>query len=366
MFFELLDKLEKEFKLINKSQSLKNIQFKDISKYENIKLLFKDLSYQELEKLSIKAKKITEYFFGKTILLYTPLYISDYCINGCLYCGFSNLNKVERKKLSPAEIESEMRSIRKQGFNTILILTGEDRINSPFDYILDSIKIAKKYFSEILIEVYPLKEQEYEKLVENGLTGITLYQETYDRALYDKVHRYGPKKNFKSRIDAIERAIKAKVKEINIGPLLGLNKNWQFDVYMTLMHAMYLEDTYPDVEISISYPRIQESFSKIKVYPVSNKDFVKTIMITRIILPRVGINISTRECAYMRDNLIGLGMTKMSAESKTTVAGHSVKSGNEKQFEIQDKRLLDEIVQVIKEKGYRPEFTNWVNIYERF
>jgi len=361
MFFNELKKLEKNFIRIKKE--LKESRYiTENSETDVLKFLLIDISSQALEKLSLKARRITDYFFGRTILLYTPLYISDYCRNGCLYCGFSALNKIKRKKLSYREIEKEMSEIRNKGFNTILILTGEDRYHSSFEYILNTIKIARKYFSEILIEVYPLNEDEYRKLVENGLTGVTLYQETYDKNLYKKVHLFGPKKDFRWRLDAIERALKSKVKEINIGPLLGLNKNWQFDVYMTLMHARYIEKNYPDVEISISYPRIQRSFSKTKVYPVSDKDFVKTIIITRIFLPRVQINISTREPPYIRDNLIGFGVTKMSAESKTVVGGHYITSNKEKQFEINDNRTLEEIMSVIRTKNYRPEFNNWIKV----
>jgi len=358
MFSQEIEKLEKNFQKIKKSISSK-IQNSD---YELIKILFRELNDNEFENIFLEVKRLTDYFFGRTILLYIPLYISDYCINGCLYCGFSALNKVQRKKLKLTEIEKEMKEIRNKGFNSILILTGEDRINSPFNYIFDTIKIARKYFSEILIEVYPLSEEEYKKLVENGLTGVTLYQETYDRKLYDKIHLFGPKKDFVWRVNAIERALLGGVKEVNIGPLLGLNKNWQFDVYMTLMHARYIEKKYPQAEISISYPRIQKSFSKIDFYPVGDKDFIKIIMVTRLFLPKAGINISTRESQYIRDNLIGLGITKMSAESKTTVGGYYIGIGNEKQFEINDKRTLKEIIKVIKSKNYRPEFTNWVKI----
>lgn len=360
MFSDLIKKEEKEFYRIKKSfEKINSYKITDISKKDLIALLNNDF---DLETLARKSKELTDYFFGKAIMLYIPLYISDYCINGCLYCGFSALNKIERKKLCLKEIEKELISIKEKGFDSVLILTGEDHINSSFDYILKAVKQARKYFSEVLIEVYPLEETQYAKLVDNGLTGVTLYQETYDSKLYDRIHLFGPKKNYNYRLNAVERAIKAKVKEVNTGVLLGINKNWDFDIYMTLIHSKYLLERYPEVEISISYPRIRESFSKVETYPVSDNDFVKIILITRLFIPRVGINISTRENRIMRDNLIGIGITKMSAGSKTTVGGYIAKTNEEKQFEISDKRSVDEVVEVIKRKGYRPEFTNWVKI----
>lgn len=313
---------------------------------------------------ALKAKEITDRYFGKTILLYAPLYISNHCVNGCLYCGFSALNRFKREKLSIEEIEKEFKALRKKNFNTILILTGEDRKNSPFEYIKDAVRLASKYFSEVLIEVYPLTSNEYKELIKEGLTGITLYQETYDKALYQKLHKFGPKRDFNYRLNAPERAAHNRIKEITIGPLLGLNRDWMFDVFLTVAHASYLQNEYPETEINISFPRIRESVAKNPCYKVSDKEFVKTIILSRIFLPRVGINLSTRENSYIRDNLIGIGVTRMSAESKTTVGGYYVKKRNEVQFEVVDKRSVGEIVKVLEEKGYRAEFTNWVKIYE--
>lgn len=314
----------------------------------------------DLYQLALEAKRITESFFGKAILIYAPLYISDYCINGCLYCGFSALNKIKRKKLTEKEIEMELKYLKEKGFDTVLILTGEDRVNSSFNYIRKSVKMASKYFSEVLVEVYPLDENEYKKLVEDGLCGVTLYQETYDKNLYEKLHLFGPKKNYRWRMEAIERALNAGIKEANIGALLGLNPDWKYDIFMSIAHAKYLERNYPGAEINISLPRIKESVAKNKCFAVSDRDFIKSIILSRIFLPRVGINISTREKPFIRDNLIGLGITRMSAESKTTVGGYYKKSSDDVQFEVSDPRSLDEIIKVVENKGYRAEFTNWV------
>lgn len=352
-----------EYKYIENVDIFTIIQKEEISKIDFLQLLF-NKDENTLELMARKAKYITDNYFGKMILLYAPLYISNYCVNKCVYCGFSQLNKnIVRKRLEIREIEKEMVALKQKGFDTILILTGDDRNVSSLDYIGDAVNIAKKYFSEILIEVYAMALDEYKYLVDRGLTGVTIYQETYNEKLYDKLHLAGPKKDFVFRLEAPERAIKAGVKEINIGCLLGLNKDFLSDVYLTSIHADYLQRNYADVEISISYPRIQPSESQIKIDTiVSDENFTRIITATRIFLQRAGINISTREKPYMRDNLIGLGITRMSAGSKTTVGGYSFIAEDSGQFEISDRREVKEIINIINDKGYRTEFTNWVRI----
>ncbi|MEF3280104.1 MAG: 2-iminoacetate synthase ThiH [Elusimicrobiota bacterium] len=354
MFDERLKELEEIYKT-RKVKTKKDLWLLDFLRLvEDEKL--------DLKKYALKAKKITESYFGKAVLLYTPVYISDYCVNGCLYCGFSALNKIKRKKLSLSEIEQEFISLKEKNFDTILILTGDDKHNSPLSYIIEAVKLGKKYFSEILIEIYPLEEFEYKKLVKNGVTGVTLYQETFDKRLYSKLHKFGPKKDFYFRLGAIERAIRANVKEVNIGALFGLNKDWIFDAFITLGYADYLQSQYPDCEINISLPRIKESFCKCKIYPLTDKNFIKLIVLSRIFLPRIGINISTRENKYIRDNIIEIGVTRISAESKTYVGGNFNNKENEGQFQISDKRTVKEIIDMLKSKGYRAEFINWTRI----
>lgn len=314
----------------------------------------------ELYPLAVEAKRITQSFFGKTVLIYAPLYISNYCINGCLYCGFSKTKKIKRKKLSYDQIKNELLSLKNKGFDTVLLLTGEDRVNSPFEYIKKSVEIASELFSEVMIEVYPLSETEYSSLVKAGLSGMTLYQETYDRKLYSELHPLGPKKDYRWRLEAVERALKSGIKEVSIGALMGLHPDWKYDVFMSIAHAEFLQKRYPDAEINISFPRIRESVAENKCFVVSDRNFVKSIIISRILLPRAGINLSTRESSFIRDNIIEAGVTRISAESKTTVGGYSKKESGSIQFEVSDTRTVQEIVKMLREKGYRAEFTNWV------
>lgn len=313
-----------------------------------------------LYNLANEAKNLTLKNFGKQILIYVPVYISNYCINSCIYCGFNKMNNFKREKLSQEEIEKEYIFLKNKGFDIILILTGEDPLNTPVSYIADAIKLATKFFSQINIETYPLSKSDYQILIHNGLYGITLYQETYDEDIYKKLHIAGPKRNFKKRISSIEDAICAGIKEVNIGVLLGLNSNWQFDVFMTICHALYLHNIYPHIEINISYPRFCETISCFKPFKVNDLDFIKIILLTRIALPFVGINLTTRERASIRDMLMGYGITKISAESKTNVGGYYKQISEINQFETEDNRTLEEILLTIKKKGLRPELTNWI------
>ncbi|SHF60687.1 tyrosine lyase ThiH [Caldanaerobius fijiensis DSM 17918] len=308
-----------------------------------------------------KAKRLTEANFGKVILLYAPLYIANYCENGCLYCGFSCLKKYPREKLTFQEMQNEMKKMKDEGLDSIIILTGEDRTNSSFEYIKEACNLALKYFSEVSIEVYPLLEKEYEELSRLGVVGITIYQETYQKEDYEKLHLFGPKKDYEFRLYTPERALNAGFHEACVGPLLGLS-NPKKDAYCAILHAEYLMNRFPKAEISISFPRFRDANVGFKPsYIVSDKEYIKFLLVSRIYLPRVGIVISTRERAALRDALMDICITKMSAGSKTTVGGYAVKKEDEHgQFEIDDARSVFEMVNTIAKKGLRAEFTNWV------
>jgi len=315
-----------------------------------------------LEEIAQKSHSLTIQNFGRTILLYTPMYISNYCVNKCAYCGFNIENDIRRRKLTLKEIEEESNVISSRGLRHILVLTGESRKESPISYIIDAVKIMKKYFDSISIEIYPLKEGEYQQLINAGVDGLTIYQEVYNEEIYDRVHIAGPKKNYRFRLDAPERASKAKMRKVNIGALLGL-EDWRREAFFTGIHAKYLQDKYTDVEFSVSLPRIRPhagSFKDIK--RVKDKDLVLILLATRLFLPRVGITISTRENPSFRDNLIPLGVTKMSAGVTTEVGGHSSKGKSDGQFQISDDRSVYEIKNVILSKGYQPVFKDWMHI----
>jgi len=315
-----------------------------------------------LEEMAQKAHRLTIQHFGRVILLYTPLYLADYCINSCVYCGFRVQNKFARKKLSLDELESEARVIAGTGLKHILILTGESRKHSPVSYIKECVEILKKYFTSIGIEIYPLEEAEYAELVFAGVDGLTIYQEVYDEQVYSEVHPAGPKRDYRFRLDAPERACRAGIRSVNVGALLGLH-DWRTEAFFTGLHANYLQNSYPDVEVSISPPRMRP-------YPggaaprvmVNDKNLVQYMLAFRLFVPRGGISISTRERPELREYLIKLGTTRMSAGSCTAVGGRSGADKSTGQFEISDERDVATMARVIYSHGYQPVYKDWQTI----
>jgi 2-iminoacetate synthase len=326
--------------------------------------LLSENAENSLEEMAIKSRELTLKYFGRTIQLYTPMYLSNYCDNRCLYCGFNINNKLDRRVMTLDEVEKEADFISSTGLRHILILTGESRVKSPPAYIKDCVKALKKYFSSISIEIYPLTQDEYSTLVMEGVDGLTIYQEVYNEDIYSKMHPAGPKSDYKFRLDAPERGANAGMRNVNIGVLLGLD-NWRKEVFYLGLHAKYLMDRFPDAEIGISVPRIRPQAAGFKPeYVVNDKNMVQIITALRIFLPRLSISLSTRERPEFRDSLIPLGITRMSAGSTTRVGGHTIKADDEYsvQFEISDKRTVDEIRNSLEKKGYQPVFKDWMQL----
>lgn len=312
-----------------------------------------------LEEMAKKAQDITLRNFGRSISLYTPLYLANYCINKCAYCGYNVDNEIYRKKLTLEEVEKEAKIIWETGLRHIIILTGESPYHSSVEYIKECVMVLKKYFSSIAIEIYPLKQNEYEELIEAGVDSLTIYQETYNEKVYDKVHISGPKKNYKYRLETPDRVCMAKIHSLGIGALLGLHK-WREDAFMTGVHGYYILQEYPDVEISIGIPRIRPhagSFNDIQ--EVTEKNIVQVMLAYKIFIERAGINVTTRESAAFRDNLIPLGVTKMSAGVSTNVGGRAEGDKGEEQFNIADGRTVEQVSQTIIKKGYNPVLKDW-------
>lgn len=322
-------------------------------------LLLSPAAGQYLESMARKAQRLTHQHFGRVIFLYAPLYLANYCVNRCAYCGFNAENSIRRKKLTPEEVEEEARSISAQGIRHILLLTGESRKHSPVSYIKECVEAVKKYFTSIAIEVYPLETEEYRDLVESGVDGLTIYQEVYDEKIYAEVHLGGPKRDYLFRLNAPERGCRAGMRSVGIGALLGLG-DWRKEAFFTGLHAAYLQDNYLDTEISVSLPRLRPhpgSFTP--KYEVDDRSLVQIMLAYRLFLPRVGITISTRERAELRNNLIGLGVTRMSAGSSTEVGGYTGREKSEAQFEVSDDRSVEDFSRMIYSKGYQPVFKDW-------
>ena len=314
---------------------------------------------QLLEDMAIKAKSITEQYFGREIHIYAPLYISNICDNECSYCGFKHSNPIKRRHLNFDEIEKEALFISKTlGIHSIILLTGESSINSV-DYLKKAIKILKKYFSTVIIEVQPLSQKEYKLLFETGLDGVTVYQECYNKETYSKYHLKGNKTDFFYRLETPERAAMANLRSINIGTLFGLGTPIE-EAFLSGVHLKYLINKFLGSQFSISLPRIKEAYRNIKPENiVKDREFVQFLLAYRLTFPMVSINISTRENKDFRDNLLPLGVTKYSAGSITEVGGYSLSNNSESQFETDDHRTVNEIVNMLKLKGYQPIFKDW-------
>lgn len=315
-----------------------------------------------LEMMAQRAHDLTMQHFGRTMLLFVPLYLSNFCTNQCAYCGYNARNRIPRRALGPEEVRREGECLSERGFKHILILTGESPARSPVSYIADCVDVLRERFSSVSIEVYPLTGEDYAALARRGADGMTMFQETYVEEVYDRVHLAGPKKNYRFRLEAPERAAGAGLRTVNIGALLGLG-DWRTDAFFTALHAKYLQDRYPDCEISISVPRIRAHAGTFdQVLPVSDRDLVQMITALRIFLPRAGLTMSTRENACLRDHLVPLGITKMSAGSDTSVGGYASSGAEhgEGQFAVSDVRSLGEVKSMLLKQGYQPIMKDWV------
>jgi 2-iminoacetate synthase len=319
-----------------------------------------------LEQLAREARTLTRQYFGRTVSLYAPLYLSNHCANQCLYCGFHASLDIPRRKLTEQEIDEECQALARTGIQSILLLTGESRKYTPPEYLETAIKLAKKYFANIALEVYPLDTEEYTQLNAAGCDGLTIFQETYDQARYKLLHPAGKKSNYAYRYDTPRRAALGGMRQITLGVLLGL-ADWRQDILALHAHLRSLEKEFPGVDYALSFPRLREAYDyKEKNYLASDADLVKIICVTRLLFPRAGINLSTRESAAFRDRAVHFGATKISAGSSTAVGGYAVPDAevsrsirNAPQFAVNDERSVTAIKTMLEKQGFDPVFTDW-------
>lgn len=313
---------------------------------------------EHLEEIAQKAHQVTVRQFGKTMQLFTPMYISNYCVNQCVYCGFNCRNQLERRNLNLEEIRQEGRWILETGLKHVLLLTGESPLHSPLAYILSAVKALQEFFTGIGIEVYPLTEEDYRAAMRCGVDAVTLFQEVYDVRAYAKFHPAGPKRDYRFRLDAPERACRAGIRSVNIGALLGLG-DWRQEAFMTGLHAAYLQKNYAAVEIAVSTPRMRpHTGGFLPPYTVTDRNIVQYITAYRLFMPRSGITLSSRESVFLRDHLAKVGVTKMSGGVTTAVGGRS-KQGEPPQFDISDARSIKEMAAMLRRIGYQPIYKDW-------
>lgn len=322
-------------------------------------LLSPNITDTQLEQMARQAQKITRQRFGRIILLYAPLYLSNECHNGCKYCGFNAENQLLRKTLTLEEIEHEAIFLRQQGFRHMLLLTGEAPEVAGIDFLEKAIKIIKHYCGSVSIEVFPMDKPGYQRMVTAGVDGLALYQETYNEELYHELHPYGPKSDFDYRLNAPERAGEAGLRKIGVGSLLGLG-NGLSDVFYSGLHALYLARKYWRTQVSVSFPRLRPAEGGYQPNNfISDRQLTQFICAMRLFIPDAGLVLSTREDAELRDNLLSLGITQMSAGSCTAPGGYSKDNHQGEQFEVSDHRSPAEIKALLRSKGYEAVWKDW-------
>lgn len=343
---------------------VKNVLNKETIGAEDLAVLLSPSAEPLLEKMARRAKIETAKHFGNTVCMFTPLYIANYCENYCVYCGFNCSNKIRRGKLSIDEIESEYKTISETGLREILLLTGESKSASPVEYIAEAVSLAKKYFSTIGVEVYPMNSDEYAVLRKAGADFVSVYQETYNTVKYEEIHLRGPKRVFPYRFNSQERALMGGMRGVAFGSLLGLS-DFRKDAYAAGLHAFFIQKKYPWAEISYSLPRLRPYINNADNNPndVHETQLLQVMLAYRIFMPYAGITISTRERAGFRDNVAGLAATKISAGVKVGIGGHgdNEQKGDE-QFEISDPRSVEEVRKALLDKGLQPVFTDYVRV----
>lgn len=332
---------------------------------EEFAILISPAAATHLEEMAALANMYTLERFGKTISLYIPMYVGNACTNKCVYCGFNHDNKYERTILDMNQIEEECKAIKKLGpFQNLLIVSGEYPSLCGVDYLEKVLKTCRPYFHNLTIEVQPMRSSEYYRLTKSGMNGVVCFQETYHREAYKKYHPKGMKSHYDWRLNGYDRMGEAGVHKIGLGALLGL-EDWRGDVVMLARHLRYLQKNYWRSRYSVNFPRMRPSESGFQpVSIISDKELVQLTCAFRIFDHDADISYSTREAPYFRDNMIPLGVTSMSAGSKTDPGGYSSVPDSLEQFEVSDERTPAEVEKSIRLHGYDPVWKDWDAVFD--
>ena len=353
------------------ARDVRNALDHDTCTIEDFKALLSPAAEPFLEEMAIKARNETGKHFGNTVYIFTPLYIANYCENYCVYCGFNCYNHIHRMCLNTEQIEHEMKVIAQSGMEEILLLTGESRSVSDVHYIGEACKLARKYFKNVGLEVYPLNTDEYKYLHECGADYVTVFQETYDTDVYESLHLMGHKRVWPYRFNAQERALRGGMRGVAFSALLGL-ADFRKDALATALHLYYLQRKYPYAEMALSCPRLRPIINNDKINPmdVHEKQLCQIICAYRIFLPYVGITVSSRESSTFRNGIVKIAATKVSAGVSTGIGDHESKyTGKEsedakgdEQFEINDSRSLDHMYTDISDEGLQPVLNDYLYV----
>lgn len=345
---------------------MKAREMKGISHREAAVLLECELEEenQEIEKL---AKEIKERFYGKRIVMFAPLYLSNYCINGCLYCPYHLKNKhIARKKLTQEEIRQEVIALQDMGHKRLAIEAGEDPVNNPLDYILESIKTIYSIrhrngaIRRVNVNIAATTVENYKKLKDAGIGTYILFQETYDQKAYEELHPTGPKSDYAYHTEAMDRAMEGGIDDVGCGVLFGLDK-YRYELVGLIMHAEHLEARFGVGPHTISVPRVcpADDIDPAELNAISDDIFQKIVAVIRIAVPYTGMIVSTRESQKVREKVLDLGISQISGGSRTSVGGYAQEEPEEEnsaQFDVTDRRSLDEVVNWLLGMGYIPSF----------
>lgn len=318
-----------------------------------------------LEEMAMEAYHLTRRRFGNVITLFAPLYVSNFCINRCRYCGFNSGQEHRRRRLSLDESLAEARIIASEGFRDILLVSGEDQNHISVDYLCRLAEELRKdnYFSSVGVEIHIQNEERYRRMFEAGIDGVTVFQETYDRDSYAFWHGGGPKAVMENRINGQEAAARAGMRRLGLGVLLGL-EDWRFDTFAMAVHADTLIKNYWRAKVSFSFPRIRPTeggAEKQFRHLVTDSDLVQMLVALRLCFPDAGMTMSTREPPGLRENLFPLGITQISAGSKTNPGGYCETDDQTatEQFAVSDERSAAVMAEVLRKMGYDPVWKDW-------
>ncbi len=312
-----------------------------------------------LEKMARMSHNLSQKRFGKNIQLYMPLYLSNECSNHCIYCGFNKENKIDRITLNPSEIEKEIEVIKGMGYEHLLLVTGEQGKRTGVEYLKEAFKVCRNHFSLLSLEVQPMEQDEYEQLAQEGLHTVYIYQETYNKDNYKEYHPKGKKSDYTYRLETPDRLGKAGVHKVGLGALIGL-EDWRTELFFIALHLRYLQKTYWKTKYSISFPRLRPHTGGFEPnFPMNDRELLQAISAFRIFDEDVEISLSTRESPRFRDNMVKLGVTSMSAGSKTNPGGYATHTEALEQFSVHDDRSPKQIMSMIKEQGYEAVWKDW-------
>jgi 2-iminoacetate synthase len=343
---------------------VENALLKEKRDLEDFKALISPSATGYLEQMAALSHKLTLKRFGKTIQMYIPLYLSNECQNICTYCGFSFDNKLRRVTLTDEQILKEVEVIKSYGYDHVLLVTGEANHTVGVEYFKKVLRLLRPHFSHISMEVQPLDYEDYQELLPLGLNTVLVYQETYHKENYKAHHPKGKKSNFDYRIETPDRLGAAGIYKIGLGVLIGL-EDWRTDSFFTALHLNYLEKKYWKTKYSISFPRLRPFSGGLEPkVEMKDRELVQLICAYRIFDEELELSISTRESEKFRDNIIKLGITSISAGSKTDPGGYASGLDALEQFEISDERTPHEVAEVIRKQGYEAVWKDWDEAYE--